>query len=273
MSNMNDVAHKLLSTVAASPRLRALLWRKWYENLARKYGQGHWTFMNYGFLDDEILNLDLSEADAPNRPYIGLYERVTRNLDLTGKEVVEVGSGRGGGAAYLARTRSPKWMFGLDYSDQATLLAQKLHDVPHLRFRQGDATRLPLQTASFDFVVNVESSHCYASVPDFLEQVVRVLRPGGTFAWCDMRPRPEWDATRAQFEAAGLQIENDTEITPNVLQALEYAAPAKQEAIMSHVPGWLAPSFSDFAGMPGSRIHRLLSSGEVRYGAIQARKR
>ncbi len=273
MININDLALEAVSTVAASPRLRALLWRKWYENLARKYGQGDWTFMNYGFWDEQIENLPLSAEDAPNRCFIGLYERVTRGLDLSGKEVVEVGSGRGGGAAYLARTKSPKWMFGIDYSDQATLLAQKRHNAPRLRFRQGDALRLPLQTASFDIVLNVESSHCYASMPDFLQQVARVLRPGGTFSWCDMRPRSEWDMVRGQFESAGFVIENHTEITPNVLKALDVAAPAKQEAILAHAPKWMQRPFSDFAGMPGSKVYGLLQSGEICYSALQARKK
>ena len=273
MPNINDLALDVLSKVAASPRLRALLWRKWYENLARKYGQGDWTFMNYGFCDEQIENLPMGAEDAPNRYFIGLYERVTRDLELSGKEVVEVGSGRGGGAAYLARTKSPKWIFGIDYSDQATLLAQNRHRAPRLRFRQGDALHLPLQTASFDIVLNVESSHCYASMPDFLQQVGRVLRPGGTFSWCDMRPRAEWDAVRAQFEAAGFKIENDTDITPNVLKALDLAAPAKQEAILAHAPKWMQHSFADFAGMPGSKVYGLLQKGEIRYGTIRARKK
>ena len=273
MPDLNDFAVNLLAKLAASPRLRALLWRKWYENLARRYGQGDWTFMNYGFWDEAIENLPLGAEDAPNRPFIGLYERVTRGLDLRGKQVVEVGSGRGGGASYLARTKSPKLMLGLDYSHQATQLAQKLHDARRLRFRQGDALHLPIQAGSFDIVVNVESSHCYASMPQFLAQVARVLRPGGTFAWCDMRPRAAWDELRAQFEAAGLKILNDDEITPNVLKALDLAAPAKEAAIQAHAPQWLQRSFADFAGMPGSRIYGLLQSGEVRYGAIQARRK
>jgi ubiquinone/menaquinone biosynthesis C-methylase UbiE len=271
MPHLDDFAIKLLSKLAA-PRLKALLWRRFYEELARNYGQGDWTFMNYGFWDEEIAKLPLSAGDAPNRPFIGLYERVTRGLDLRGKDVVEVGSGRGGGAAYLARAQGPKVMLGLDFSHQATQLAQSLHDVPGLRFEQGDALCLPLQAASFDIVLNVESSHCYASMPKFLGEVVRVLRPGGTFSWCDMRLRAEWDEVLAQFAAAGLEIESDIEITPEVVSALDLIAPVKGEAIMRRVPRWLQRSFAGFAGMPGSKVYSLLQSGEICYGAVQARK-
>ena len=273
MPHLNDFALNVLAKLSESPRLRALLWRKWYDNLARKYGQGDWTFMNYGFWDETIENLPLCAEDEPNRPFIGLYERVTRGLDLSGKQVVEVGSGRGGGASYLARTKGPKLMLGLDYSHQATKLAQGLHDARRLRFRQGNALHLPIQAASFDIVVNVESSHCYASMPQFLTQVARVLRPGGTLAWCDMRLSAEWDEVRSQFAAAGLHIETEEEITSNVLKALDVAAPAKAQAIQAHAPLWIQRSFADFAGMPGSKVYGLLQSGQVRYGAIQARKK
>ena len=228
--------------------------------------------MNYGFWDEAIAQLELSEQDTPNRPFIGLYERVTRGVELEGKKVVEVGSGRGGGAEYLARTKQPQLMMGLDYSERATQLAQNLHNTRRLRFRQGDALNLPLQTASYDVVINVESSHCYASMPQFLAQVARVLRPGGSFCWCDMRPRAEWDAVCAEFAAAGLKIQSDIEITQNVLQALDLAAPAKEQMIRQLAPTWLHPSVADFAGMPGSKVYELLKSGELLYGAILSAK-
>jgi len=272
MKTLSEPILKVLAATDAFPRVKAELWRRWYELLAKRYSQGDWTFMNYGFMDEAIEHLDLDARNSADRPFIGLYERVTRGIDLADKRVVEVGSGRGGGASYLARHKNPQLLLGLDFSDQAVLLAQKLHDAPCLRFRQGNALALPLEAASFDVVVNVESSHCYPSMPVFLSEVARVLKPGGAMGWCDMRPRTKWDALRAEFEAAGFAIEEDTDITPNVVRALDYIAPAKERDILGHVPTWLRASFADFAGMPGSRIYRLLQSREVRYGAIRARR-
>lgn len=273
MKTLSDPVLKVLAKADAFPRVKAIFWLRWYELLAKRYSQGDWTFMNYGFLDEQTRALSLSGHNASDRTLVGLYERITRNVKLEDLRVLEVGSGRGGGAAFLARTRNPKLLLGLDFSDQATLLAQKLHDAPNLRFRQGDALHLPLAPESFDVVLNVESSHCYASMPTFLEEVARVLRPGGTFSWCDMRPRTKWNATRDEFEAAGFSIEEDTDITRDVVAALDYIAPAKERDILSHVPTWLRASFADFAGMPGSRIYRLLQNEEVRYGTMRARKK
>ena len=37
----------------------------------------------------------------------------------------------------------------------------------------------------FDIVINVESAHNYPSLPRFLSEVHRVLKPGGYFSWTD----------------------------------------------------------------------------------------
>jgi ubiquinone/menaquinone biosynthesis C-methylase UbiE len=95
-------------------------------------------------------------------------------------DVLEIGSGRGGGAAYLAHRLAPRRLAGLDVSAAATALARRRHgSVPPLEYRQGDAEALPFGVETFDLVLNVESAHCYASIPRFLAEVHRVLRPGG----------------------------------------------------------------------------------------------
>ena len=71
--------------------------------------------------------------------------------------------------------------------------------MPGLAFEVGDAERMPFPDASFDAVVNVESSHCYPSMPAFLSEVRRVLRPGGHFLYADLRPRTDLPARRAEL--------------------------------------------------------------------------
>ena len=51
----------------------------------------------------------------------------------------------------------------------------------------GDAENLPFEDNSFDAIINVESSHCYGNVEQFLREVHRVLRPGGDFLFVDLR--------------------------------------------------------------------------------------
>jgi ubiquinone/menaquinone biosynthesis C-methylase UbiE len=55
------------------------------------------------------------------------------------------------------------------------------HNLPDLDFVQGDAQNMPFPDQSLDAVVNVEASHIYPDFERFVDEVARLLRPGGTF--------------------------------------------------------------------------------------------
>jgi ubiquinone/menaquinone biosynthesis C-methylase UbiE len=58
-----------------------------------------------------------------------------------------------------------------------------------LDFVQGNAENLPFPGQSFDAVMNVQASLSYPSLPRFLAEVARILRPGGHFLYADLRRR------------------------------------------------------------------------------------
>ena len=84
------------------------------------------------------------------------------------------------------RYLEPARMFGVDLSQNAVEFCRTVHSVLNLEFRQGDAEHLPFEDASFDAVLNVESSHCYPSLPDFFTEVRRVLKNNGCFLYADL---------------------------------------------------------------------------------------
>jgi len=261
--------------ISNSPRLRRALWKGWYQFIARRLQQDDWTFMNYGYADTSGngQTVRLEDADEGNRWSIQLYHKVVGGNDLTGKDVLEVGSGRGGGSSYVARYLKPKSMLGIDYSDNAVTLSRNLHkSVGNLAFQQGDAEALPCTEGSFDAVINVESSHCYSSMEQFLREVARVLRPGGHFLWVDMRAPSDRETVRAQFQAAGLEVVQDEDITQNVVRALDHVSDQKRAMIGKHVPKVLASYFEDFAGVPGTRVYESLRAGQVSYLRFEGRK-
>jgi SAM-dependent methyltransferase len=281
-----QITGALRRVVASSPRLRRALWRAWYDYLARGYRQEDWTFMNYGFAErqgpDELGRagaarvpaLALEAADESDRYSIQLYRRVSGGADLRGRDVLEVGSGRGGGCSFIARYLGAASVLGIDYAADAVALSRARHaGVPRLDFQRGDAESLPCRDAAFDAVVNVESSHCYGSMARFLGEVFRVLRPGGYLLWADMRPRGRWDATvRPQFEGAGFHVVSEEDITPGVLLALDRTDGAKRETIRRLVPGFLGPHVEGFAGVRGTRVYEALRSGDVEYRCCALQK-
>ncbi|HEX4406429.1 MAG TPA: class I SAM-dependent methyltransferase, partial [Polyangia bacterium] len=101
---------RLVSLASRRPTSKRLLWRGWYQFLAARYGAPGWTFMNYGFRAADTAPLALAPEDEPDRSFAQLYDTVAGAAPLAGREVLEVGCGRGGGASFVARYHRPARM-------------------------------------------------------------------------------------------------------------------------------------------------------------------
>lgn len=249
-----------------SPRFRRLLWRQWYQYLAG-YQVADWRFINYGYalLDASAEPLVLQPDDEPNRYAIQLYDRVARVAELQGREVLEVGSGRGGGSSFVKRYHHPQQMTGVDFSAKAVCFCQENHRVDGLSFVHGDAEALPCDDESFDAVINVESSHCYGSMPSFLREVNRVLRPGGHFLFADLRATEARDLLHRQMEETGMVILENQDVTANVLEALRQDSERKLALIERSVIKRLVGTFRQFAAIEGSEVFDSFKTGTAIY--------
>lgn len=248
------------------PRARKWGWRRLYNLMSRFWADKDWRFMNYGYLPPAGSKpFPLDAEDEPERAFIGLYQQAVDGLDLVGKRVLEVGCGRGGGTAYIAKYHQPKAAIGIDYSNVTVKRAQDLNgESDVLSFRWGDAEDLPFPDESFDVVINIESSHCYANMSGFLSEVARVLKPGGVFSWADMRGSNMVEGTNQCFEScSGLELQGETLLSPGVIRALDQMNEKKTTRI-KQVPV-LSKFFLEFAGTKGSSIYKWLKSGDVVY--------
>lgn len=251
----------------ASPKFRRLMMKSWYETLVVLDRQRDITFMNYGYssLDSATSEIALPEAEQTNRYCIQLYHHVAAAIDLKGKDVVEVGSGRGGGASYIARYLKPRSMKGIDFSKNAIEFCRNHYSVDGLSFLQGDAENLPLTESSVDVIINLESSHCYGSMTRFLSEVFRVLRPDGYFLFSDHRDQDKLGLLREQLKDSGLRLVKETDITLNVVKALDLDNGRKQRMIAQKCPRVLRREAEEFAAMKGSRAYLTFKSGYSRY--------
>jgi len=104
--------------------------------------------------------------------HLAAYEIALPHVE--GRDVVEIGTHRGYGSRLLgSRART---MTGVDLQFDHALAA---HREGGVRTVQADGQRLPLKTAGADVVVSFQVIEHVWSVPDFLAEVARVLRPGG----------------------------------------------------------------------------------------------
>ena len=109
------------------------------------------VFMNWCYETDPPMRIPLDPSDEPDRYPIQLYHATATQSDLTGKRVLEVGCGRGGGASYLTRTLKPASYTGLDLNASGIEFCRRRHQVPGLDFVSGNAedlrgTRLVVQS-------------------------------------------------------------------------------------------------------------------------------
>ncbi len=156
--------------------------------------------------------------EQPN-PMLSLEERVLTALlpRIEGKDILDLGCGTGRWLAALSR-KSPATVCGIDISaEMLERAALKLGlSAPHLRavrrcgpeidLFQGDCSSAPFPDQSADLIL---SSFVLSHLPDprqFVTQISRLLRPGGTALISDLHPRTvralHW--SRSFRHAAGL---------------------------------------------------------------------
>lgn len=115
---------------------------------------------------------DLATAAAPSR-------------DM---EILDIGSGLGGAARYLASNFGCK-VTGIDlmqsYCDVAAMLTERCGLSDRIRFKQGDALALPFPDASFDQVWTQHVTMNIADKSRLYAEMRRVLRPKGRLAIYD----------------------------------------------------------------------------------------
>ncbi len=163
-------------------------------------------------------------------------------------------------------------MTGIDYSGKAVQLCKERYPVNGLEFIEGDAESLPLPDDDYDVILNVESSHCYGSVPSFLNEVTRVLRPGGNFLLTDIRLRKDLPELRRYLSSSRLTVLEEREITAQVVRALEMDHGNRMQAIREHVPKAFAGPFMEFAGIKGSTVQNNLANGTSVYVSFHCQK-
>jgi SAM-dependent methyltransferase len=235
-----------------------------YELLAKKIRAEDWQFMNYGYVPNSSeMPIQLPAQTVQQYP-LQMYHYLACRTTIEGKHVLEVGSGRGGGARYIAQHLHPATYIGMDLAQSAVDLSAKVHQLSNLRFIQGTAEAIPMDDSSVDVVINVESCHAYGSVEKFLSEAKRVLKPGGHLLLVDFRSA-NMDQFQKQIREIGMVLLEEENISGNVIEAIEAEDESKRARIKKLVPTRWQKLFSDFAGVVGSRFYNTLKDGSRLY--------
>ncbi|MBQ3313871.1 MAG: class I SAM-dependent methyltransferase [Prevotella sp.] len=102
-----------------------------------------------------------------------------------GWTMLDVGCGGGFTIRRLLKRSKDAQVYGIDISEESVTKARKVNaDVldKQVYVTQGSAEQLPYSDEMFDLVTAVETVYFWPNLPDCLQEVRRVLKPGGKFA-------------------------------------------------------------------------------------------
>ena len=118
--------------------------------------------------------------------YYGQPNAVANWLTSNTEQVLELASGKGFNAQYLAGRFPGVELTGIDLTESQVRLARKRsREIGNVTFLQGNFEDLPFEDSSFDLVFVIESI-CHATdMRQALSEAYRVLRPKGTFIVID----------------------------------------------------------------------------------------
>ena len=227
--------------------------------------------MNYGYSEPGI-QIPLDKQDEINRYSVQLYHHMAELADMKDKDVVEVGSGRGGGLAYISRKFHPATATGIDIEKSAVSFSKNFHRHPKLSFITGNARKLPLKDNSCDILLNVESSHRYNSMESFLTEVQRVLRPEGYFLFTDFRDDYKWEDLKILLDQSGFKVIEERDITSFILHSLEMDSERRLSLVKSYAPRILQMEILNFTGARGTATYNCFSTGKFTYKSFKLKK-
>jgi SAM-dependent methyltransferase len=128
---------------------------------------------------------EIERLEAPDRSFIGHRDIITRSLaryhavlGYTTGQVLDIGCGRGYGFDVLSAHSSSQT--GVDISLPFLSAAQRTYR--GVAFAQATGEHLPFRSGSFDTAIAFEVIEHLQDDKGFLEDLLRLVRPGGTVA-------------------------------------------------------------------------------------------
>ena len=249
------------------PSLKSVLMRMIYDYLSTRFSEKDALFLNFGYvpLDQDEIKLELSPEEEGHRFSAQLYHHIGKFVPWENADVLEVSSGRGGGANFMMRHFQPRSYTGVDYSKQAVKFARRHYSVERLSFAYGNAEALNFPDQSFDIVINLEASMYYPNITKFFDQVQRVLKGDGYFLYADLRYEEKMEEWHAQLLNSGLRLIRKEEITNNVSKAIELDRERRIWLVNTYTPKLMHFISYPLAGLKANPPHEVRNLDRRQY--------
>ncbi|CAF1489686.1 unnamed protein product, partial [Adineta steineri] len=204
---------------------------------------------------------------------------ILANITLTDQNILEVGCGRGAGAAWCVRKYAPRSYVGMDPSRNVINLCQQTYSTtPRLSFMvAGLKTYLSFQNESMDVVLSIETTNIFdetQAVKEFVDEITRVLTPNGYFLWCGLC-NVDGSSLLIDYLTAnnGFIIKEKVNITRNVLHALDIQSNSRADFIDRYIQSADQEYCRLLAGLPGTELYDNMQQGRTEYWRVVFRKK
>src|SRR5580704_7318364 len=126
-------------------------------------------------------NLAVANEREPFQTDWGLDQLVIENHYT----ILDVGCGGRRTVSKLAAIATQGKVYGIDFSEESVAATKRTNaqwiDLGRAEVRHGSVSQLPFADGMFDLVTAVETHFWWADLPGDMREVLRVLKPGGTF--------------------------------------------------------------------------------------------
>jgi SAM-dependent methyltransferase len=160
--------------------------------------------------DQGSVHMAINEGDVfdPSGYYTQPRAVAAQLQMLQAQHVLEVGSGKGFNSRWLAQQFPTVQFQGIDLTPLHVKLAnQAAVELPHVQFRVGDFNQTGLPAASVDLAFGVDCLCHAAEVGTVLQELHRVLRPGGRLVIFDGYRRPGFADQPEEMRVASQLVE------------------------------------------------------------------
>jgi len=235
--------------------LEALLYSFIYRELrkiSKKYGV-HIMTNNYGYYPTSFDDYDKYQKQ--------MYDEYANLMEAESVEqVLEIGSGAGGGLIHM-QSRLPKAQFaGLDHCKEAIKSSKYFLGEQHKSSKlYTDINDIFADCRKFDAIVSVET-HIFKKSSIFAD-IHNLLNENGVFIYYDNTKADKSDRVARSIEYHGFRIELLKDITENVLKSCEHDTKRRLEIADKYISVYLRPFRSQF-------LHYMCVKDSPRYSHI-----
>lgn len=227
----------------------------------------HSGFMNLGYVGITF-PFELDDVDIENKKNIALYVKALEHKNHSFKNILEIGSGLGGGCYVLQKYYNYKDITGTDFLKINTHYYTKQKKYKRIKFITIPAEEIQKLQLKYELIISIEAGLFFNNWDSFINNIKDVLAENGQFIYEDLVITKDIQLIEYKMASANLKIIHSENITNGVLQSMyETQKPVKNPSILYNLLKKIfrIKNTNQYDGYKDSKIYNDLVNGDLVY--------